>query len=141
LYFQGYNNYHLGYRCLDLLSNHIYLARHVRFHKNIFPFDKSKKIIALPTQPSAATLHPLTPPYPVTHLMPHTLTTTLLAHLPLPAYHCHDHSSGVGSDSPHLHAFSIFLASSPNTSHAGSPAVVVSPLILLLVLPLDLIIY
>ena len=40
--FLGYSNSHLGYRCLDLSSNRIYLARHVRFHETVFPLDKTE---------------------------------------------------------------------------------------------------
>jgi histone deacetylase 1/2 len=40
--FLGYNNFHLGYRCLDLSSKCIYLTRHVWFHENVFPLDKSE---------------------------------------------------------------------------------------------------
>ena len=31
--FLGYNSSHLGYRCLDLSSDHVYISRHIRFHK------------------------------------------------------------------------------------------------------------
>jgi len=40
--FLGYSNSHLGYRCLDLTSKRIYLARHVRFHEHVFPLGKSE---------------------------------------------------------------------------------------------------
>jgi hypothetical protein len=40
--FLGYNTSHLGYCCLDLSSKHIYLARYVRFHENVFPLAKSE---------------------------------------------------------------------------------------------------
>jgi len=31
--FLGYNSSHIGYRCLDLSSNHVYISRHIRFHE------------------------------------------------------------------------------------------------------------
>ena len=83
--FLGYNNSHLGYRCLDLLSNRIYLTRHVQFHENIFPFDKSEQIVALPKQRFVATLQPLRPPYPSLTRCP----LHLLQPLRLPYHYLH----------------------------------------------------
>jgi hypothetical protein len=34
----GYNPLHSAFRCLDVASNRIYLARHVTFHEKIFPY-------------------------------------------------------------------------------------------------------
>jgi histone deacetylase 1/2 len=128
--FLGYNTSHLGYRCLDLSSKRIYLARHVRFHENVFPFDKSEQIAATPKQPSAPsipiTLHPLTPPSPVPSPLPPTLPTPPSAHLPLSACY-YDQSSNAGLDSSHLQSLPINVASSPSFSPASSPVVVVSP--------------
>ena len=36
--FLGYSSSHLGYRCLDLSSDRIYISCHVRFHEQVFPF-------------------------------------------------------------------------------------------------------
>jgi len=58
--FLGYNNSHLGYRCLDLSSNRLYIARYVQFYETVFPFDKSKQSIALHLQPPAVTFQPIT---------------------------------------------------------------------------------
>ena len=61
--FLGYSSSHLGYRCLDLASHRIYVSRHVRFYKNIFPFANSEQITHSPvpfTQPTH--LPPLNPP-------------------------------------------------------------------------------
>jgi len=102
--FLGYSTSHLGYRCFDLSSKQIYLARHVRFHENIFPLDKTEQMAATPKQPSAlsipVTLHPLMPPSPVPSPLPSTLPTPPSAHLPLSACY-YDHSSTAGSDSSH----------------------------------------
>jgi len=38
--FLGYNSSQLGYRCLDLSYNHIYISRHVGFHEHVFPFNE-----------------------------------------------------------------------------------------------------
>ena len=40
----GYSSSHLGYRCLDLASQHSYISRHVRFHEDVFSFTKSEQI-------------------------------------------------------------------------------------------------
>ena len=82
--FLGYSTSHVGYRCLDLSSKRIYLARHVRFHENVFPLDKIEQIAATPKQPSApsipVTLHPLMQPSSVPSPLPPTLPTLPPAH-------------------------------------------------------------
>jgi len=130
-----------------LSSNHLYIARHVRFHENIFSFDKSEQSVAPLIQSSTAILKPLTSavvPYLLQSgapTMPSTPTSTPLTPLPLPAYHCHTHSTGSGSDSPFLHASSmtpvspdvvLFLAGS-----LASRAASVSPVLFnLLIFPI-----
>ncbi|GJR19817.1 retrovirus-related pol polyprotein from transposon TNT 1-94 [Tanacetum coccineum] len=37
--FLGYSPSHHGYRCLDISTKHLYIARHVRFNEAQFPFD------------------------------------------------------------------------------------------------------
>jgi hypothetical protein len=59
-----------------LSSKRIYLARHVRFHENVFAFGKSEQIIVPPTHPSATTIpvtlhHPM-PPSPALPPLPPT---------------------------------------------------------------------
>jgi histone deacetylase 1/2 len=40
--FLGYSSSHLGYHCLDLTSQRIYVSRHVYFHEDIFSFTNSE---------------------------------------------------------------------------------------------------
>ncbi|KAJ0753710.1 putative RNA-directed DNA polymerase [Helianthus annuus] len=85
--FLGYSSVHHGYRCLDLQSDRIYIARHVRFNEHIFPF-KPPLIPTSPTQspsyyssypipsacPSTSTSQPSTEP----HIeLKHSLWTTI----------------------------------------------------------------
>ena len=118
--FLGYSTSHVGYRCLDLSSKQIYLARHVQFHETVFPFDKTEQIAATPKQPSApsipVTLLPLMQPSLVPSPLPHTLPTLPSAHLPLSACY-YDHSSIAGSNSSHSPDFS------PVRSPVRSPVV------------------
>jgi hypothetical protein len=61
--FLGYSSSHLGYRCLDLTSQCIYISRHILFHEDVFPFMNSEQITYTPvpsTQPTH--LPPLNPP-------------------------------------------------------------------------------
>jgi hypothetical protein len=39
--FLGYSKPHSGYKCLDVISGRIYIARHVVFHEQSFPFNMS----------------------------------------------------------------------------------------------------
>jgi len=48
--FVGYSSSHLGYHYLDIISQRIYISRHVYFHEQVFSFDKSE-YIAQPTSP------------------------------------------------------------------------------------------
>jgi len=124
--FLGYSTSHVGYRSLDLSSKRIYLARHVRFHENVFPLDKTEQIAATPKQPSApsipVTLHPLIQPSSVPSPLPPTLPTLPSAHLPLSACY-YDHSSIAGSDSSHSQASPDAAVSSPGLSSVRSPIV------------------
>lgn len=38
--FLGYSSSHVGYRCLDLKTNRFYIARHVRFNEDYFPYSQ-----------------------------------------------------------------------------------------------------
>ena len=46
--FLGYSSSPLGYRCLDLASQRIYISHHVRFHEDAFPFVKFEQITHKP---------------------------------------------------------------------------------------------
>ena len=58
--FFGYSSSNLGYRCLGITSQYIYISRHVRFHEHVFPFDNFEQIAkvsaTLSIQPSTALL-------------------------------------------------------------------------------------
>jgi len=50
--FLSYSSSHLGYHCLDLASQRIYVSRHVCFHEGVFLFSKFEQIAHLPATPS-----------------------------------------------------------------------------------------
>jgi hypothetical protein len=61
--FLGYNSSHLGYHCLDLACQRIYVSRYGRFHEDVISFVNSEQIThtSVPcTQPTH--LLPLNPP-------------------------------------------------------------------------------
>jgi len=61
--FLGYSSSHLGYHCLDLASQRIYVSCYVHFHEDVFSFANSEQITHTPipsTQPTH--LPPLNPP-------------------------------------------------------------------------------
>jgi histone deacetylase 1/2 len=70
--FIGYSSSHLGYRCLDLASQHIYISCHVRFHDNVFllanfehiapPTSTSTQPTHLPALITSHVFHPADPP-------------------------------------------------------------------------------
>ena len=41
--FLGYSLQHKGYRCLDPMTNRVYISRHVRFNEEVFPFARRLK--------------------------------------------------------------------------------------------------
>jgi len=57
--FLGYSFSYLGYHCLDLTSQRVYVSRHVWFHEDVFPFVKSKQIAQYPHTSS----YPIHPPH------------------------------------------------------------------------------
>jgi len=73
--FLGYSSSHLGYRCFDLSSSRMYIARHVKFHENTFPFACSEQTTTLPspslqTALPALTVFPTPMPSPSTPFLP-----------------------------------------------------------------------
>ncbi|GJZ80104.1 retrovirus-related pol polyprotein from transposon TNT 1-94 [Tanacetum coccineum] len=50
--FLGYNPSHHGYRCLDISTERLYIARHVRFNEAQFPFDIPKTTSPPPSKTS-----------------------------------------------------------------------------------------
>jgi len=117
--FLGYSSSHLGYRCLDLLSSCMYIARHVKFNENTFSFACSEQTTPLPspslqttlpaltlfptpmTSPSALSppLSPTPDPRVVASPSPHTVSNNPYAPSPL-YYVSNDHSPSMLSVSP-----------------------------------------
>jgi histone deacetylase 1/2 len=62
--FLGYSSSHLGYHCLDLESDRIYVSYHVRFHENVFPFAKFEHVTSSPVPPTQPTYLPSFNPPP-----------------------------------------------------------------------------
>ena len=149
--FLGYSSSHLGYRCLDLESHRIYVSRHVRFHENVFPFEKSEQVTSSLVPPTQHTYLPsLYPPLcfqPTTHLTsppnnpilpftaPHQTTPLPIASATLSSlshtailspYAClsNDHCAGIGSPSSDVHVLrSIAVEQSGSaTEHPSSAA-------------------
>jgi len=84
--FLGYSLSHLGYRCLDLSSDHIYISRHVRFHEQIFPFIEF--VIPSPSSSPPVTVSNL-PPSPFFHLNPSQPHLPCPLTCPSPHHHLH----------------------------------------------------
>jgi hypothetical protein len=145
--FLGNSSSHLGYRCLDLASQRIYVSCHVCFHKDVFPFANSEQIAQqrvtssqpthLPTLNSSLNFHPTAPPTHntnsfalalaepnQTHHSPTMSATTPSppnsASLSLSAYFSNDHHAGIGSSPSELQV-SRFVTVEKTGSAAGSP--------------------
>ncbi|GJT72511.1 retrovirus-related pol polyprotein from transposon TNT 1-94 [Tanacetum coccineum] len=92
--FLGYSPSHHGYRCLDISTEHLYIARHVRFNEAQFPFDipkttspppsktspyyssKSPYVIPTTDHPSPSSpCSPISSPSSVLHLSPTSQTS------------------------------------------------------------------
>ncbi|GJR37134.1 zinc finger, CCHC-type containing protein [Tanacetum coccineum] len=92
--FLGYSPSHHGYRCLDIFTERLYIARHVRFNEAQFPFDipkttspppsktspcyssKSPYVIPTTDHPSLSSPRsPISSPSPVSHLSPTSQTS------------------------------------------------------------------
>jgi len=118
--FLGYSSSQLGYRCLDLSYNRIYISRHVGFHEHVFPFNEFAHSPHI--SPSVPPLYLLlSPAYPSSPSFQHKLSQP-------------HHPSQITRRSPHHHLhlslLIIFTSSSyavPTLSLSNSPFVVVSP--------------
>jgi len=54
--FLGYSEPHLGYKCLDLSTGRLYIARHLIFNEQVFPF---KSLLGPPPSSAPLLAHPL----------------------------------------------------------------------------------
>jgi len=75
--FIGYSLSHHGYKCLDPLTNWVYIARHVVFNEQVFPFQKSPSH----TEPSPSSLSGLLP-LPSISLPQNSYNPCLFTHAP-----------------------------------------------------------
>lgn len=100
--FLGYSPLHHGYRCLDLSSDRLYIARHVRFDEASFPFA---------TTPSPSPTLSSSPPY-----------TSSASPTVLPDHSPSDTPS-TSSASPHV----VTDILSPNNSSTSPPVVTDTP--------------
>jgi len=160
--FLGYSSSHLGYRCLDLESDRIYVSCHVRFHENIFPFAKSEQVTSSPVPPTPPTylpsLHPPPSFQPTTYqtspnhnpilpfAAPHQITTlpidsatpsspshtTILSPY---AFLSNDHCAGTGSPSPDVHVLRSAATQQPGSTLAHPSSVAASPVSAVLTSP------
>jgi hypothetical protein len=109
--FLGYSKPHIGYKCLHIPTGRLYIARHVVFNENKFPF-QSHPVSMSPSCPTSTTL-------PSSLRLPTTLPIMTSQPSSSPAS-THVPSSPstasvtVQSDSPHVH-------NSPSQSLVSSP--------------------
>ena len=66
--FLGYNIQHKGYRCLDLLTQHIYISRHVIFHESEFPYHKTTTVMS--SSPATSTASHFNLEFTIPHCAP-----------------------------------------------------------------------
>jgi len=152
--FLGYSSSHLGYRCLDLESDRIYVSRHVRFHENIFPFAKFEQVTSSPVPPTPPTylpsLHPPPSFQPTTYqtgpnhnpILPSTAPhqpTPLPIDSATPSSPSHtiilspyarlsnDHYAGIGSPSPDVHILRSAATEQPGSTTAHPSSAAASP--------------
>ena len=146
--FLGYSFSLLGYRCLDLASQRVYISRHVCFHENVFSFAKSEQITQhppilshpiqpthLPTLNPSLNFHPTalpihhtsSQPKQTTHQPTMSATNPMLPNpAPMSPSSCfsNDYFAGTASPLLELH-FSRFVTVDNPGSTAGSPNFVV----------------
>lgn len=85
--FLGYSPLHHGYRCLDPTTDRVYIARHVRFNEENFPFTPSPTPLPIENEPPYFSSFPQPPPIPDTQNAtsdpPTTTTSFQLAAAPV----------------------------------------------------------
>ena len=121
--FLGYSSCHLGYRCLDLSSDRIYISRHVRFHEHSFPFLKSDHVYTIthsnPQSTPISHLPALT--YFSSHNLPQTPTLPTHSSIPLPSFATMslDDFTGSGSVAMNITASDSPPSATPPASPSG----------------------
>ncbi|CAH1450502.1 unnamed protein product [Lactuca virosa] len=104
--FLGYSTSHHGHRCYDLLSERLYITRHVRFHEQCFPYHNVP-----PTTSPTSTSNPYVASYPTPPPTTDDLHTTTSPPPPTtePPTHTDTNPSSVPSTSlprpPLLHTY------------------------------------
>lgn len=143
--FLGYSLYHKGYKCLDLLSQILYISRHVTFDKSNFPFHKpspsfSSQLLSFSSSRTISSnltftlAHPSPPPLNTT---PYLQTSSSISYLP---------NTSSSSSSPPLPPFTTNIHPMQTRSKLGifkpnyMPPNIIFPLISMLILFLLLII-
>jgi hypothetical protein len=106
--FLGYSDEHKGYRCLDLVSGHVHISRHVTFSEHIFPFS-TRTPSQTPIDPSPTLHHPIAHParFPHHYLAP---TATPMPSSPAAADPSADSTAataGLAADTSNLHHYFI----------------------------------
>jgi len=150
--FLGYSSSHLGYRCFDLSSSRMYIARHVKFHENTFPFACSEQPTSLPSSslqialpaltffPTPMTT-PSTPSLPPSPTLDHRVVASTPSPCPMsnnpsplsPLYSAIDHSPSMVSVSPgtviplSADSFPVVSPSRPPSSPTSGPSSGSSP--------------
>jgi len=121
--FLGYSSCHLGYRCLDLSSDRIYISCHVRFHEHSFQFLKFDHVSATTHSNPQSTLisHLPTLTYFSSHNLPQTPTLPTHSSIPLPPFTTMslDHFAGSGSVAMNISASDSPPSATPPASPSG----------------------
>ncbi|KAM0014676.1 putative RNA-directed DNA polymerase [Helianthus debilis subsp. tardiflorus] len=126
--FLGYSPNHHGYRCLDLANDRVYIARHVRFNENHFPFKPLPQPTTSPqpepyysTYPNPIPIFPDPPPgFPAHHDQPpSSLSPTAQTNpSPSPAQPLHNQPIPTNLPTPTAHNQ---YTTSPNTTQPAPP--------------------
>ncbi|KAJ0816493.1 putative RNA-directed DNA polymerase [Helianthus annuus] len=121
--FLGYSTSHHGYRCLDIQSNRLYIARHVQFHEEVFPFKPPPISIPTPSSPPYFSSYPTHP-----HLHPHTIpsgdnTSSAQPTTPSNTTNQADNPASAQSAAPHnpMTQTDQTAPEQPNSAHTDSP--------------------